>query len=72
MGICGCKGARLRAGNEWVDFEEGKCFIFDDSFIHEVRHSGSELRQEHGRNILIQLDVSIQLHLTFPICLELL
>jgi hypothetical protein len=28
--------SRIRVGDETVVFEEGKCFVFDDSFEHEV------------------------------------
>ncbi|EEY65521.1 aspartyl/Asparaginyl beta-hydroxylase, putative [Phytophthora infestans T30-4] len=36
---------RLRAGDEVVDVQEGKCFIFDDSFEHEAwNDNGSRSR----------------------------
>jgi hypothetical protein len=34
------KKARIRVGNEARSWEEGKCFVFDDSFEHEVWHEG--------------------------------
>ena len=34
------EGARIRSGNEWRSWSEGKCWILDDSFEHEVIHDG--------------------------------
>lgn len=33
---------RIRIANETYEWEEGKIFIFDDSFEHEVWHNGSD------------------------------
>jgi aspartyl/asparaginyl beta-hydroxylase (cupin superfamily) len=44
LGLLGCEGARLRAHDTWLPFEEGRCFVFDDSFEHEVVHTGLETR----------------------------
>lgn len=37
-------GAKLRVANEWRTWEEGKAFIFDDSWEHEVIHTGKDIR----------------------------
>lgn len=37
-------GARIRVGTEWRSWEEGKAIIFDDSWEHEVIHSGDDVR----------------------------
>lgn len=37
-------GAHIRVGNEWHTWEEGKVIMFDDSWEHEVKHTGHELR----------------------------
>ncbi|CAE8714738.1 unnamed protein product [Polarella glacialis] len=44
LGMACPEGARLRVGNEWSSWEEGKCIFFDDSFEHEVVHEGDGLR----------------------------
>ena len=33
---------RIRVGNEWREWTEGKCLIFDDSFEHEVVYDATE------------------------------
>jgi aspartyl/asparaginyl beta-hydroxylase (cupin superfamily) len=33
-------GAAIRVGEEWLEWSEGKCLVFDDSYEHEVRHDG--------------------------------
>lgn len=37
-------GARIRVGTEWHTWEEGKAIIFDDSWEHEVIHTGDTIR----------------------------
>ena len=37
-------GARIRVGHEWRSWEEGKAIIFDDSWEHEVMHTGKDIR----------------------------
>lgn len=37
-------GARIRVGTDWHTWEEGKAIIFDDSWEHEVRHTGDSRR----------------------------
>ncbi len=32
----------MRVGNETRTYREGECFIFDDSYNHEVKHDGDE------------------------------
>jgi aspartate beta-hydroxylase len=36
--------AKIRVGNRWQTWETGKAFGFDDSFDHEVIHSGEKDR----------------------------
>lgn len=37
-------GARIRVGTEWHTWEEGKSIVFDDSWEHEVIHTGASIR----------------------------
>ena len=37
-------GARIRVGTEWRTWQEGKAIIFDDSWEHEVIHTGDDMR----------------------------
>ena len=37
-------GARIRVGTEWRTWEQGKAIIFDDSWEHEVIHTGDDVR----------------------------
>lgn len=37
-------GAKIRVGKEWHTWKQGKAIIFDDSWEHEVIHTGSEKR----------------------------
>lgn len=37
-------GARIRVGTEWHTWEEGKMIMFDDSWEHEVVHTGDSVR----------------------------
>lgn len=37
-------GAKIRVGNDWHTWDEGKAIIFDDSWEHEVRHTGDSRR----------------------------
>lgn len=37
-------GAKIRVGTEWHTWVQGKAVIFDDSWEHEVIHTGSEMR----------------------------
>lgn len=37
-------GARIRVGTEWRTWQEGKAIIFDDSWEHEVIHTGDDAR----------------------------
>ena len=37
-------GAKIRVGTEWHTWEQGKAIIFDDSWEHEVIHTGSDIR----------------------------
>ena len=40
LGVDVPAGCRIRVGSETREWTEGKCLIFDDSFEHEVWHSG--------------------------------
>lgn len=44
LGLVHTGGARIRAGNEWRTWREGKVLIFDSSWEHEVHHDGPDLR----------------------------
>lgn len=44
LGLVVPEGARLRVANVTQTWEEGKFIIFDDSFDHEVWHTGSSYR----------------------------
>ena len=37
-------GAKIRVGTDWHTWEEGKVIMFDDSWEHEVIHTGQEMR----------------------------
>lgn len=37
-------GAKIRVGEDWHTWEEGKMIMFDDSWEHEVIHSGTKIR----------------------------
>lgn len=53
-------GARLRVGNEWRTWEEGKVMVFDSSWEHEVVHEGSR------RRIVLILDIWHPEYITAP------
>ena len=38
------KAAKIRVGNEWRYWDQGKSMAFDDSYEHEVMHKGNRLR----------------------------
>jgi TPR repeat protein len=40
----GWQGVRFRVGDEWRAYAEGRAMVFDDSFEHEVVHSGEQPR----------------------------
>ena len=44
-------GWRIRVGDETRTWEQGKCLVFDDSFVHEVWHDGDP--NEPPRVVLI-------------------
>ena len=37
-------GAKIRVGTEWHTWKQGEAIVFDDSWEHEVIHTGSEMR----------------------------
>lgn len=44
LGLMGCEGCGIRVGDETRNWQEGKCFVFDDTTEHEVWHHGPEKR----------------------------
>ncbi len=48
LGLVVPEGARMRVGEETRPWTEGRAFVFDDSFEHEVFNDG-----EHGRAVLL-------------------
>mmetsp|Transcript_79685 Transcript_79685/g.251887 ORF Transcript_79685/g.251887 Transcript_79685/m.251887 type:complete len:141 (-) Transcript_79685:28-450(-) len=44
LGMVCPEGARMRVGPDWGTWQEGKCIFFDDSYEHEIVHSGSSTR----------------------------
>jgi aspartate beta-hydroxylase len=44
LGVDVPHGCRIRVGSETRAWKEGKCLVFDDSFEHEVWHSGDTPR----------------------------
>ena len=38
------ESAQIRSGYQWRTWQHGKCLILDDSFEHEVRHTGCKRR----------------------------
>ena len=44
-------GARIRVGTEWRTWQEGKAIIFDDSWEHEVIHTGD------GARVVLIMDI---------------
>lgn len=44
LGLHVPEGCTIRVGDELRRWQAGKCFIFDDSFEHEVWHTGTEVR----------------------------
>lgn len=44
-------GAKLRVGQEWRTWEEGKVMVFDSSWEHEVIHEGTD------RRVVLILDI---------------
>merc|ERR550534_488525 len=42
LGLRTPPGATMVVGSEVVEWEEGKAVVFDDTFIHSVRHMGTE------------------------------
>jgi aspartate beta-hydroxylase len=42
--LSGVKNSRMRVGDYIREQEEGKAYVFDDSFEHEAWHEGNETR----------------------------
>jgi hypothetical protein len=45
-------GAHLRVGDQVLNWQEGRCLVFDDSFEHEVWHDGDQPR------VVLLMDIS--------------
>ena len=50
LGLQVPEGCTLRVAEETRAWQEGRCLIFDDSFDHEVRHSGQ------GQRVVLLID----------------
>jgi aspartyl/asparaginyl beta-hydroxylase (cupin superfamily) len=45
LGLLGCDGSStIRVGEDTCPFLQGKCIVFDDSYLHEVHHTGKNRR----------------------------
>lgn len=44
LGLIGCKGVKVFVGKEKSFYKDGECIIFDDSYVHSVKHDGKERR----------------------------
>ena len=44
LGVIVPSGCSIRCGEEWREWKEGECIVFDDSWEHEVMHQGDEDR----------------------------
>lgn len=70
LGLIIPSGCEIRVDSEIRGWEEGKCLIFDDSYMHEVWHRGSETRVVLLWDIwhpdLTEIEVNV-LKMIFPI-----
>ena len=55
--VAAASPSKLRVGNEYISWENGKMVIFDDSFDHEVWHYNGYNKSNVGfyRNIIIHV-----------------
>lgn len=44
LGLANCAGSRLWVADQWVDYIDNKVFVFDDSFVHCVENTSSNVR----------------------------
>jgi hypothetical protein len=44
LGVMGCKGANIMVGDQVRQWEEGVCLALDDSYCHQVWHTGPDTR----------------------------
>lgn len=44
LGLVCPKGARIKVGPTWGEWEEGRCIFFDDSFLHEIANDSDQVR----------------------------
>ena len=70
LGLVIPSGCEIRVDEETRGWEEGKCLIFDDSYMHEVWHKGTETRMVLLWDIwhpdLTEIEVDV-LKMIFPI-----
>jgi aspartyl/asparaginyl beta-hydroxylase (cupin superfamily) len=44
LSLVAVEGSKIRVADEWREWVNGKAFVFDDSFDHEVRNDGADRR----------------------------
>mmetsp|Transcript_25124 Transcript_25124/g.39166 ORF Transcript_25124/g.39166 Transcript_25124/m.39166 type:complete len:286 (-) Transcript_25124:61-918(-) len=44
LGIVGCQNVEVQVGVKKSFYQDAKCVVFDDSFIHQVQHKGTDRR----------------------------
>lgn len=44
LGLSGLDGVYIRVGDSTRQWQDGRCIVFDDSFVHEVWHNGTQTR----------------------------
>ena len=44
LGLSGLDGVYIRVGDSTRQWRDGRCIVFDDSFVHEVWHNGTQTR----------------------------
>jgi len=44
LGLANCDGARLFVADTAAEYRDGEVLVFDDSYVHWVEHTGSEIR----------------------------
>lgn len=44
LGLEGCTGARVWVAGKPADYGDGEVVVFDDSFVHWVEHTGTQMR----------------------------
>lgn len=44
LGLANCEGAKMFVADRALDYRDGEVFVFDDTFLHWVEHSGTQTR----------------------------